>query len=114
MFFFSVLPFSNSLPSVQIQLVERIPGIRCLSVFADMQITQPRPDTLCLSVPVAMGMYGKNEENILTNPRRQVDQLRARQRKLRRKIFHAYRVDESFKAAHTFKRNFDSESPGYE
>src|ERR1700760_1227031 len=71
MFFSSVLP-SNSLPSVQIQIVERIPGIRRFWIFRDVQVFQPRPDALRLPVPIAMRMNRKSEEDILSNPWRQV------------------------------------------
>src|ERR1700694_1089545 len=64
---------SNSLPSVQIQMVERIPGVRPFGIFDYGQVFQPRPDALGLPVPIAMRMNRKSEEDILTNPRRQVD-----------------------------------------
>ena len=58
-------------------MVKGIPGIRSFGIFYDLQVFQPRPDALGLPVPVAMRMNRKSEEDILTNPRRQVDQFGA-------------------------------------
>ena len=89
---------SNSLPSVQIQMVERIPGIRRVWIVRDVQVFQPRPDALGLPVPIAMRMNWKSEEDILTNPRRQVDQFRPGQLDLGGEVFNANRENESLKA----------------
>ena len=58
-------------------MVERIPGVWPFGIFYNVQVFQPRPDALGLPVPVAMRMNRKSEEDILTNPRRQVDQFGA-------------------------------------
>ncbi len=76
---------SNSLPSVQIQMVECIPGIRRFGIFFNIQVFQPRSDTHRLPFPIAMRMNWKSEQDILSNPRRQVDQFWSRQLDLSRK-----------------------------
>ena len=58
-------------------MVEGIPGVRAFGIFDHVQMFQPRPDALGLPVPIAMRMNWKSEQNILSNPRRQVDQFGA-------------------------------------
>src|ERR1700736_2159462 len=94
---------SNSLPSVQIQMVECIPGIRRFGIPFNFQVFQPRPDTHRLPVPIAMRMNWKSEQNILSNPRRQVDQFRSSQLDLSGKVVHPDWIDEALKTADTFQ-----------
>ena len=105
---------SNSLPSVQIQMVERIPGIRRFGIFDDVQVFQPRPDALGLPVPIAMRMNWKSEEDILTNPRRQVDQFGSGQLDLSGKVFDANRKNESLKATDAFQPDIHSDFSRHE
>jgi len=100
---------SNSLPSVQIQIVERIPGIRRVWIFRDIQVFQPRPDALRLPVPIAMRMNRKSEENILSNPWRQVDQFGSRELDLSRKVSNANREDESLEATDALQSDIHPE-----
>ena len=79
-------------------MVERIPSVRPFAIFYDVQVFQPRPDALGLPVPVAMWMNRKSEEDILTNPRCQIDQFGPGQLDLGRKIFDANRKNESLEA----------------
>ena len=79
-------------------MVERIPGIRRVWIVRDVQVFQPRPDALRLPVPIAMRMNRKSEENILSNPWRQVDQFGPCELDLSRKVSNANRKDESLEA----------------
>src|SRR5580704_15631748 len=103
---------SNSLPSVQIQKIERIPGIRRFRILCDAQVFQPRPDALRLPVPIAMRMNRKSEEDILSNPRRQVDQFWSCQLDSNRKVFHANRKYESLEAADALQPDIQSDFAG--
>ena len=105
---------SNSLPSVQIQMVESIPGIRPFGIFDHVHVFQPRPDALGLPVPIAMRMNWKSEEDILSNQRRQVDQFGSGQLELSGKILYAKRKDESLKATDAFQTDIDPDFSGHE
>jgi hypothetical protein len=94
---------ANSIPSVQIQMVECIPGIRRFGILFNFQVLQPRPDTHRLPVPIAMRMNWKSEQNILSNPRRQVDQFRSDQLDLSGKVVHPDWIDEASKTTDTFQ-----------
>src|ERR1700730_10836874 len=95
-------------------MVERVPSIRRLGIFCDIQVFQPRPDAFSLPVPIAMRMYWKSEEDILSNPRRQVDQFGANQLDLSHKILNANREDESLQATNALQSNIHSEFSGHE
>jgi len=90
-------------------MIERIPGIRRFGIFRNVQVFQPRPDALCLPVPIAMWMNGKSEENILSHPWRQVDQFWSRQLDLRHKVWHANREDESLEATDALQPDIHSD-----
>ena len=79
-------------------MVQGIPGVRPFGIFDHVQVFQPRSDALGLPVPIAMRMNWKSEEDILTNPRRQVDQFGSSQLDLSGKVFNANRENESLKA----------------
>jgi hypothetical protein len=111
-FFVLVRPFSKSLPSVQIQAIKCVPGIWCLLTVSSSQIFQSQSRALCLSVPIALRMSGKSEENILKNPWRQVDQFWPPELDLRRKIADVNRVNEMFEATDALQLNVDSQYSG--
>ncbi len=84
-------------------MVECIPGIRRFGILFNFRVFQPWPDTHRLPVPIAMRMNWKSEQNILSNPRRQVDQFRSGQLDLSGKVVHPDWIDEPLKTADTFQ-----------
>ena len=89
-------------------MVECVPGIRRFGILFNVQVFQPRPDTHRLPVPIAMRMNWKSEQNILSNPRRQLDVFSAHPARLELKVVHPNRIDEPLKAADTFQ--FDNDA----
>ena len=59
---------------------------------------QPRSDAHGLPIPVAARMGGKSEENILSEPWRQVDQFSSRQVDMSRKVAYPHRINEPLQA----------------
>ena len=84
-------------------MVECVPGIRRFGILFNVQVFQPRPDTHRLPVPIAMRMNWKSEQNILSNPRRQVDQFRSSQLDLSGKVGYPDWIDEPLKTTDTFQ-----------
>ena len=64
----------------------------------DVLVFQPRSNAHALPIPVAMRMGRKSEENILTQPRRQVDQLGSRQLDLSDELLYVYWINEPLQA----------------
>ena len=90
-------------------MVERIPGVRPFGIFDHGQVFQPRSDALGLPVPIAMRMNRKSEENILSNPWRQVDQFGPCKLDLSHKVSNANREDESLEAADALQSDIHPE-----
>jgi hypothetical protein len=84
-------------------MVESIPGVRPFGIFDHVHVFQPRPDALGLPVPIAMRMNWKSEQDILTNPRCQIDQFGPGQLDLGGKVFNADWKNESLKATDAFQ-----------
>ena len=95
-------------------MVECVPGIRRLGILCNVEVFQPRPDTHSLPVPIAMRMNWKSEQNILSNPRRQVDQFWSSQLDLGRKVWHSNRIDEPLKTTDTLQLNIYAQVSGNE
>ena len=95
-------------------MVKSIPGIRRLGIFCDIQVFQPRSDAFCLPVPIAMRMHWKSEEDILSNPGRQVDQFGTAQLDLSGKVVNADWEDESLEAANALQANIHPDFSGHE
>ena len=80
----------------------------------DVLVFQPRSNAHALPIPIAMRMGGKSEENILSNPWRQVDQFGPSQLDLSRKILHSNRKNKSIEAAYALEFDIHGEASRYE
>ena len=69
-----------------------------IGLTSDVLVFQSRSNAHALPIPIAMRVGRKSQENILSQPRRQVDQFGSRQLDLSGKVSYMYRINEPLQA----------------
>jgi len=65
-----------------------------IGLTSDVLVFQSRSNAHALPIPIAMRVGRKSQENILSQPRRQVDQFGSRQLDLSGEVSYTYRINE--------------------